>query len=294
MKSRPMPLFLTALLLAFPGGCRNSEEPPISYLDQPPPGMNPVPFAPGIFEDPDVRIHGFPAISPDGDEVAWPVIPPRIMTVRKVGSEWTAPAAASFSSGNIQAPVFSVAGNRIYFQKSDPGGYGSLDIWYVEKTANAWGKKVNLGRPPNSDRLESQPSLTRDGTIYFTGHLGGALMNRGIFRSRYREDRYEEPVPLPPLINSHWVDYTPFIAPDESFLLFSSSRPSPDEKDIRIHVSFRDENDLWTEPLNLSRVMGFDRPCRFPCLTPDGKYIIFLSGDGFYWVSAEILAKGRG
>jgi len=58
-------------------------------------------------------------------------------------------------------------------------------------------------------------------------------------------------------------------------------------------MSFRNGDDSWTEPVNLNDFLAFNRPSRFSCLTPDGKSIIFLCEDGFYWVSAEILKEAR-
>ena len=208
--------------------------------------------------------------------------------------KWTSPVVAPFTERNIQAPFFSADGKKLYFQMSHPEGYGSLDIWYVEKQDTAWSEKMNPGQPPNSERMESQPSATNTGTLYYTGFYEKGLMNRGIYRCTYRGNTYEKPELLPEPINSAYLDYTPFISPDERFLLFASTRPSEDENDIRIYVSFRNRDDSWTEPQNLNDIMGFDQPSRFPCLTPDGKFIIFQSGNHYYWVSSKILDQCRG
>jgi len=210
----------------------------LEYLGQTPPGDTPKVFAPDGLPGKD-RLHGFPTISPDGKEIYWPVIPPKIMFMKFENHSWTSPSEAPFSESNCQAPFFSSDGNRIYYQVSRKDGYGSLDIWYVERVRNGWSEPKNLGKPVNSEKLESQPTLTKDGTIYFTGELEGAMYNRGLYRSRYVNGKYLTPELLGDGINTKYLEIYPFIAPDESYLLFCSTRPSMDEKDRRIYIAFR-------------------------------------------------------
>ncbi len=279
-----------AITLVFTPGAVNAEnEYPNTWFDQELPGLNPVLIDPDIYSVAGFRPHGFLALSPDKKEIYWPVIPPRVLIVSYENNSWTQPSAAFFSEMNIQAPSFSVDGNKLFFQMSDPQGNGSLDIWYVEKSATGFGGKRNLGSPPNSGQMESQPTITASGTVYFTGYYEKGLMNRGIFRTEYTEGQYRMPELLPESINTEYLDYMPFIAPDESFLLFSSTRPSGYENDIRLYVSFRTDDGNWTEPENLNYLMNFDYPSLFPCLTPDADFLIFLSSGKYYWVSSDIL-----
>lgn len=287
--------FLPALcVLVYFSGCTTNDIPEFKeqYFGQEHPGLIPEIFAPNILPG-GSTLHGFPTFSPDGKEIYWPIIPPKIMCVKYENNSWTSPSVAFFSEGNIQGPCFSPDGNRIYYQVSRDGGYGSLDIWYVERVDTGWSSSQNIGLPVNSPKIESQPSLTSDGTIYFTGELEGVVMNRGIYKSRYVNGSYENPELLPESINTPHLDYTPFISPDESFLLFSSTRPSDDENNIRIYISFHNPDDSWEEPKNLNDAMGFDQPSRFPSLTPDGKFVIFQSGGKYYWVSSKIIDKCR-
>ncbi len=271
-------------------GCTTNDTPEFQeqYFGQEHPGLIPEIFAPNIISG-NYTLHGFPTFSPDGKEIYWPIIPPKIMYVKYENNSWISSLEASFSENNIQAPCFSPDGNRIYYQVSLNGGYGSLDIWYVERIDTGWSHPQNIGLPINSSKLESQPSLTNDGTIYFTGELEGVMFNRGIYNSRYVKGRYERPELLPGSINTQYLDYTPFISPNESYLLFSSTRPSMEESNIRIYASFHNHDDSWTEPKNLNDAMNFNQPSRFPYLTPDGKFIIFQSGENYYWVSSKIL-----
>ena len=154
------------------------------YCGQEPPGLIPELFASDIISG-KFNLHGFPTFSPNGKEIYWPVLPPKILFMKYENNSWTNPAEASFSESNSQAPCFSPDGNKIFYQVTRNGGYGNLDIWYVEKVGIGLSHPKNIGQPINSSKLESQPSFTKEGTIYFTGELEGVLANRGIYRARY-------------------------------------------------------------------------------------------------------------
>jgi len=261
----------------------------IDYFGQEPPGLSPKIFAPGILSEAGYRLHCFPAFSPDGKEVFWSVIPPKILYMKNANGVWSAPETAPFSQGNINAPSFSPDGSRLYFQAARPEGFGSLDIWYVEKTETGWSSPVNAGQPVNSEKLESQPSVAENGNLYFTGYLENVALGRGIYVAKFTNGGYTEPEILGDAINTEGIEYTPFIAPDESCLLFASSRPGTKEKDLRIYVSFHNNDKSWANPVNINEYMGFDAPSRFPYISPDGKYLFFYSSGNIYWIDSKII-----
>ena len=204
-------LFITGLITLIQCSTHECNKKYISYFSKQHPGLKPEIVAPEIFSHTDYRLHGFPTFSPNGKEIYWPVVPPKILFIKNDNNKWSKPAIASFTEGNIQAPLFSINGKKLFFQLSHPEGHGSLDIWYVEKNDTTWSMKKNLGSPPNTAQMESQPSFTNTGTIYYTGSYENGLWNRGIYKSRYRNKKYENPELLPEPINTQYLDYTPFI-----------------------------------------------------------------------------------
>ena len=81
-------------------------------------------------------------------------------------------------------PAISPDGQRFFFLSTRPqagqeekSGWVYQDIWVMDREGEVWGEPYNLGAPVNSEAPEYFPSVTADGTLYFT---------------REREDRVSE------------------------------------------------------------------------------------------------------
>lgn len=256
------------------------------YLGQKPPGAEPVLFAPGIvstgLSERDI------AITPDGNEIYYGTYVGRysfaaIMVVRRTGDAWGRPEVASFSGipgVTDLEPALTVDGRRLYFlsdRPAKPGEKGSQDIWYVERRGAGWGPATSLGPPVCTAAEEYFPSLTRDGTIYFTLQ-GDKARPDGIYRARLDDGVYTVPERLPDHVNSGRARYNAFIAPDESYLIYSIfGRPdSLGRSDY--YVSFRSADDTWSEPLNLGTKINTAADEEYsPYVTRDGRYFFFMS-----------------
>ena len=270
------------------------------YLGQPQPGGTPMVFARGIVSDQLRQQHGVPAFSPDGNEVFWQtnrldsqkkwII--STMTARRVGDRWTAPGVSPYGSG----PAFSPDGKRLYL---DSKGEGE-DAHFVEKHGNRWSepKSVGIVRRFPEVRHVYCPSIALSGTLYFVGYLEGQAMNLGIYRAELVNGEYARPELLPPSINSRKGarNWTPYVAPDESFLLFCSTRGLPASDQGDLFVSFRRPDGSWSDGTSLGAPINSAEMERFPAVSPDGKHLFFTRDTpGFdedvYWVSAGIIAS---
>jgi hypothetical protein len=280
----------------------------IHYIDHDCPAVVPEVFARGIVSTDNLE-HSAPAFSPDGSEVFWSVWrrpekrqPQAIMGVRRNGNAWSTPAVAPFSGRYSDGgPVFSPDGVRIYFHSSRPRpgepGENEGDIWFVEKQGGGWSKPKYLGLVARFRELQFaiQPSLVRNGTLYFVGPAREPQNGFGIYRSRFIDGQYARPELLPARINlPPFLNWTPFVARDESFLLFSSNRRSPETDGGDLWISHRRDDGSWGEPVMLDRLVNSGRQERFPMLSPDGKGLFFTrttSGreQDVYWVSARVI-----
>jgi Tol biopolymer transport system component len=142
--------------------------------------------------------------------------------------------------------------------------------------------------------------VTRTGTLYFIGHAPGGMRNDfGIYRSELVNGEYAKPQLLPRSINlPPALNWAPFIAPDESYLLFSSNRTGSLDDYGDLYISRRLADGNWTDPVSLGEPVNTPRQEVFPGLSPDGKYLFFARdtpgrGNDIYWVDAATIPALR-
>ncbi len=272
-----------------------------NYLGQPPPGDVPVVFAPGVISTDSTIEHGSPTFSPDGNEVYWQSNLRHkgkdteifLKTMQRIEGQWTIPEPSPYGG----MPAFSPDGNKLYFISAETEEKKGL--YFIEKQGENWSepKSLNLiARFPELKYLYG-PSITSNGTLYFFGHAEGleSMNNFGIYRSELINGNYAKPELLPASINAAKgvLNWTPFIAPDESYLLFSSNRLN-NQQDI--FISYKRSDGTWTEAHNLGEAINTNRGERFPSVSPDGKFLFFTrwvapGNEDVMWVSAKIIDK---
>lgn len=282
------------LLIAVLAGCGPCEEsergetfPELSgpYLGQTPPGDEPMIFAPGI-----VSTGLFTrdlAMTPDGNEIYFSVVLGdhdyfAIMVTRQVGGRWTEPEVAPFSGEyNDLEPAISPGGETFYFFSYRPREGGGearedSDLWAMDRSGDGWGEPYNLGEPVNSDGSEYFPSVTSDGTIYFC--RDGENRSSWVYRARRSGDGWAEPERLGPEVNSTQAQFNAYVSPDESFLIFGAAGRADSLGGPDYYVSFRDDEDRWTGPINLGPKINSESRFEYsPYVTPDGQYFFFMA-----------------
>jgi len=271
------------------------------YLGVEPPGKTPQAFAENALLTP-LAPHGSIAFSPDGREMFWchHALPIQAMwRMTREDYTWSLPRIAPFTDPATEysdgSPSFSADGRRLFFHSHRPltdGGERNedSDIWYVEKQDDGWGKPVPIGSPVNTDKGEFEPAIGASGDLYFIGSDYENSIGAGdIYVSRFIDGKYTAPRNLGPTINSESHELGPVLAPDESYMLFTSNRPYLGRPSLNLYVSFRTDDGGWTDAANLGRGIN-GRGSWHPCVTPDGKYIIYLQSNNYYWFSAEVIA----
>jgi hypothetical protein len=277
------------------------------YMGQTPPGSTPEVFAPGVVST-DHHEHSSPTFSPDGKEIYWsrfddpqsenPV--QQILFARYQDGHWTEPQVAPFSGKYSDGgPCFSLDGRRLYFYSERPsfgdGGVLKDDVWVVERTDTGWSEAQNIGLSSLSAREKwiFSPSVTKEENLYVTGSLNG----HGIFVVKKEGEIFLAPEALEGSINSGYVDFnwTPFVAPDASYLIVSSKR-SDSHGFNDLYISFRQDDGTWGEPRNMGTAINNGQQVRFPSVSPDGKYLFFVRStingyDDVFWMSSEIIEQ---
>jgi len=233
MKRQIVILFLLTTLFA--NCCKNpdpeitEQEPDVvlsgPYLGQALPGDTPVLFAPGVVSTGmytrDITI------TPDGIEIYFCVAIggfaySTILYTKLMDGQWTTPEVVPNMENpdymNFE-PCISPDGQHFYFLSNRPDSpdaeMGDQDIWAMDRTDGGWSEPYNLGLPINTDQAEFYPSVTSDGTMYFTRQEKNSPIHN-IFRSKLVAGKYTEPEKLPDQVNCGTNRYNAFIAQDES------------------------------------------------------------------------------
>lgn len=278
------------------------------YLGQTPPGDTPVVFAPGIVSTSNLE-HSPTIFSNDGNEVYWsshefPLDKneAKLWFMKRINNRWTKPVTIHPFGDSLQitcgGPFLSFDNKKLYFG-ADMEGINNSDLWFMERQSNKWSKPQKLSSTINTKEIQAQAAYNSDGTVYYLEAKG----NYGpfyIFRSRFENGKYHKPEALPSCINSTAPqNWTPYIAPDDSYLIFSSSRAGGfGQGDL--YISFHKVNtDTWSEPINLGEPINTRAQERLPGISPDGKYLFFTrwtpdQDQDIFWVSAEIIDRLRG
>ncbi|MDR3285901.1 MAG: OmpA family protein [Prevotellaceae bacterium] len=140
----------------------------------------------------------------------------------------------------IGHPYITDDGKRIYFSSVIEGGYGGVDLWYVDRDSKGnYGKPVNLGPNVNTKGDDVFPSYI-DGVLYFAsdGHPG--LGGLDLFASYLQEDgSFGEAHNLGAPFNTSWDDFNLVHQPyDNTGLFISNRRNAVSSDDIYMFYDF--------------------------------------------------------
>ena len=262
-----------------------AQELPDNYFGQPLPDSLPVLFAPNIISD--EFGNRDMAISPKGDEIFYTLQFQNgrsfstVMHCQKKNGKWSDPAVARFCGRyNDLEPAFSADGKRLYFSSSRPvsGNQNKdYDIWYVTKQNGQWGNPQNMGTPVNTDKNEFYAAVAVNGNIYFTREMEGK--DEDIVVCRLDNNKYDTAVSLPGAINTTGAEFNAFVAPDESYIIFTGYKRKNNYGAGDLYISKKNENGEWMEAKNLGDKINGTGITYCPFITPDKKYFFFSSRD---------------
>ncbi|MEN8008683.1 MAG: hypothetical protein ABFS42_16865, partial [Candidatus Krumholzibacteriota bacterium] len=246
------------------------------YLGQTPPGGVPEVFAPGILS---TTAHDYHlSFAPDGREIVFSRSGVGSLVTRWEDDGWTVPEVIHFIDENhlTEEANLTPDGRAIVFcGRADI--QQPRDLYRAERDGDSWGEPVLL-----FPGMYATSAL--DGSLYYTtqgeGNDYGVIVKR-----TWSADGYGEPVVVPGEgINTEFPDAHPWIAPDESLLVFDSYR----DPGMGLYASFRQDDGSWSPAVSLHDKLGIP-PVGQPALSHDGKYLFFCLAGDMYWVDAGFL-----
>lgn len=148
----------------------------------------------------------------------------------RTDGDWSKPVPLS---KNINTPLFwetsaclSADGKKLFFSSNRPGGKGELDIYVSElDTKGNWGKATNMGSTINTPGNEDSPFLHPDGvTLYFSSDGHPTMGGNDIFKTEFKDGKWQKPANLGYPINS--IEYDGFftISADKKTGYYSTLR----------------------------------------------------------------------
>lgn len=277
-------IFIFLLFLIFFIFSKKNDDWPVlkgPYLGQKPPGMTPELFAPGIIST------GYsercPAFTPGGKEfyyVLWGAPHSIILIMKMVNEQWTKPRVVSFSGKYSEEFSMSPDGKTIVFCSDRPlkGSYipeKHFSSWIVKKENNEWGEPKHLGPLVNLSKFGAgYPSISKYKNIYFYSYFE-EKKGDDIYMSKFDNGVYSEPINLGHSINTGFDDLDPFIAADESYLIFCRKNQGFGGSDL--FISFRKKDGSWTKAKNMGEGINSKAWEYCPTISSDGKYLFFTS-----------------
>jgi len=243
-----------------------------TYFGQTPPGEKAETFAPDVLI---YEAHNSPVIPPDETWLLFQGMEVDILFYAMVDGRLTAtknPMGIEFPD-TCNAVAMSPSGDRVYIMEWKEGrGY----LYYVDKKGDQWTSPtyVDLGSADNW----CQFSISSSGSLYFATDK--------VMVSALEDDSHVKPVPLKLENNSDMKGGTPFISPDESYIIYSI--------DGDLHISYRRSDGKWTMPLDPGPNINSDQLDLCPQITPNGKYLLFTTRRDFpnftiYWADASFV-----
>jgi len=258
-------------------------------------------FAPGVVSTEDFEFAL--TISPELDELYF--------TRREQGEQnkifcmtydrgkWSNPFLAPFSNSTMDfEPHFSPTGKKLFFGSLRPvKGEPGLRQWYLERLDEGWKEPKVLEAHLGGEGSLMYVSATENENLYFTGIGLGA--RSGIFFAENQGDTYGPAERLEEGINQHddVVVAHPFIAPDESYLLFDFEGPAG-YGSCDLYISFRQADGSWTEAENLGSFINSEQCEMCASVSPDGNNLFFHRGNDddvgdVYWIDFETALASR-
>ncbi|WP_028771350.1 hypothetical protein [Shewanella waksmanii] len=257
-----------------------------SYFGEQPPGLTPKIFEPamlspdGLFEGgsftPDMQHFYFTRKNGKYKQRTFFVI-------QQQNGRW-----GQETETDIKWPQFSADGKVMYIGKG-----------YRERTKTGWSALKSPGDFIN--KMAHGRSVSANGTYYYTVYENADIGE--MYFARLKGGEYASAVKMSHDINTGEFIAHPYIAPDESYLIWDVRREGGYGQ-ADLYISFRNQQGQWSPAINMGPSINTAMQESAPQVTHDGKYLFFTRGEWLtnqdgsqnyvgkrYWVDAQVIEK---
>jgi len=202
---------------------------------------------------------------------------------KNIDGVWQRPQVAGFSGvWRDTDPFVSPDGKRLFFVSNRPTAGMPQDkpsktyhLWYVDHLrGDEWGTPYHIDGPVNPDSCSDYgPSVSARGTLFWCSRDREGNKGMQGYYARWQGDHYDRPKMI--RIDGMESVQDPFVAPDESFLVFLNG--------MDLYVSMR-RGDGWGPAEKLGVQVNNGDYNSSPYVSRDGKTLYYSSGrvKGFY------------
>ena len=194
------------------------------------------------------------------------------------------PEKLSFCDGKTNEATVTISSDeRRVYTYEDRTGNG--DLYFSDFQNNSFQTLTKLEyQDLNTKYWETHCSVTPDGQqMYFVSERPGGFGGRDIYRIvKLPNGNWSDVINVGPSVNTANDEDSPFIAVDNKTLYYSSNGIKS-MGDFDIFVSVRDENNFWSDPINLGYPINSTGDDIFYTTTADGLtgYLSSFRKNGF-------------
>lgn len=257
------------------------------YLGQKLPGKTAEIFAPELIS---YEVHDAPQFTQDGLRMVIQSMEegPKIYQLSE--KKWSGPAVLPFElPGTCNGIFIRPDGAKIFTMIWKDGG---RRFYMSQKQGDSWTSQVPLGDQLNtfSHRAWRFTVSEKESICFSTDNT--------IMISSYDGKEHLHPFVAYSADNLPINGVTPFIAQDESYIVFSLGK-SGSFKDNDLYISYNQGEKGWTKPVNLGPEINSPGGLEIcPAVSPDGKYLFFIRKNPgriwqTYWAEASFIEQLR-
>lgn len=197
--------------------------------------------------------------------------------------QWTYPEKLDFCNNQMNEATIAVSSDekKIYVYQDATGGG---DIYYSNFSGNKFEGLAQLEyKDVNSKYWETHCTMTPDGqNMYFTSDRPGGYGGRDLYRVvKLPNGEWSRAQNMGPSINTTFDEESPFIDINNKTLYYASNGPAS-MGGFDIFVTFRDQDNNWSSPVNMGFPINSTGDDLFYTTTLDGLkgYLTSFRKDG--------------